>query len=609
MLTLHYNGYDIPTGKDFSVRLSWKNPACFTSEIPGAAGLGIDIPVNDYSRAIFGNPERFEKYRTGSGTKYQNFEIRFSGALLMSGALNITSADQEKYSGWLQAEIGIIGEAQRDKFISDLEWDPDGDRTFENKTAYDDSADDYQPYPLINGAFWNGKGRESAVKIEYTDDDGEIHKVNDMITFLTEKFRVNFGRIVNKPADDLSIDTEGENEDSEACVISPFLFLRPFLKMLFKLNNHVIDRNDMVPTPPLLDLCLEKYLLLYNNFNIMKQTFLTEKRDVTRFDRETNTEITTEESIIYDATWEVGVFLYSSLIPHVSLNDILIGLQNFLNFIFVFRPLSKVDIIDRNSILDSDPFDLDRYFLGSWNIGNQVNVTLKFINEFDKEDRMFGQEYHDFTDRRAEFGDPVDTHDDLDAISSPVEGELRLVKDENKIYEYKWKVLTSEDFLFREDQLDSMGWEFVSSGPQPFLHGDSDEIEEIKSCFSTLQIIKGDIDLPVVLQQGNLRKMKGSFIDFSPRLINSQEVLYPEALNWDGDGGLFKLRWEKWANFWKNRLPVDGSFDLPLNVLYYVVNNITGKFKTQHGDFIIETIDTEFGSNLIGTTRITGYKI
>jgi hypothetical protein len=54
---------------------------------------------------------------------------------------------------------------------------------------------------------------------------------------------------------------------------------------------------------------------------------------------------------------------------------------------------------------------------------------------------------------------------------------------------------------------------------------------------------------------------------------------------------------------------VEGSFDLPLNVLYHVVNNITGKYRTVHGDFVIETIETEFGSNMIGTTRITGFKI
>jgi hypothetical protein len=120
MLTLHYNGYDVPTGKDFSMRFSWKNPACFMDEIPGAAGLGIDIPVNDYSRAIFGNPERFEKYLTGSERKFSGFEVRFGGVLLMSGLYVITNADKEKYTGWLQSDLGDLGEQQRDKNIAEM---------------------------------------------------------------------------------------------------------------------------------------------------------------------------------------------------------------------------------------------------------------------------------------------------------------------------------------------------------------------------------------------------------------------------------------------------------------------------------------------------------
>jgi hypothetical protein len=607
MLTLHYNGYDIPTGKEFSIRFSWKNPACFTEEIPGPAGLGIDIPVNDYSRAIFGNPERFEKYGTGSDRKYPGFEVRFGGVLLMSGIMVINSADQEKYSGWLQSEMGALGEEQRDKNISEMEWDPDGERTFQNKTDYDDATDDYHPYPVLNGAFWNGKGRETDVQFEYTDEDGEVHKAKEKITFLTRKFRENFSRIINTYNDAGYKDILGRKGDGEACVISPYLYLRPFLRMLFKINRLFIDRNDMVSAG--LDMNMEKYLLLYNNFNIMGQIFTTETQILTNYDDVTGTVLENQEQVIVSMSWGLEPFQYKDLVPHVALKDLLLGLQNYLNYIFIFKPRNKIDVIDRNSIPEDDAFDLDKYFLGHWIIGEKKDSTLKFVNDFDGEDRMFGQEFHDLTDRRADFADPVDTFDDLKDLASPVEGELRLVKDENKIYEYKWKVFTSADILAYEDQYDALGWEFVSSGPQPFLFGESDKMEEIKSCFSTLQFWSGSFGLPVALQQGNLKRMKSSFVGFTPRLINSNNILYPEALNWDGPGGLFKQRWEKWSRFWKNRLAVEGSFDLPLNVLYHVVNNITGKYRTVHGDFVIETIETEFGSNMIGTTRITGFKI
>lgn len=608
MLTIHLNQYDIPVGADFSLRLSWKNPACYFDQIPGSSGLGIDIPVNDYSRTFFGNPERFEKHSSGSDRKFPGFEIRFGGVLLMSGTLNITNADQEKYTGWLQSEIGVLGEKERDRLISDMPWDKDGERTFIRKQYYDDSEDDYCTWPVLNGAFWNGKGRETTVKKEYKDEDGEVHKANDTITYLTQRFRENFARIVNKFEESGYVDTKGLKGDGEACVVSPFLYLRPFLKLLMKINHFYIDRNDMVPqSQP--DLNLEKFLAVYNNYNIMGQVITTEQQVITGivYDEEF---IDRVEEVITGTRWELEPFLYADLVPPVALKDLLVGLQNYLNYVFVFKNLSRVDIIDRNRILKGEAFDLDPYFLGTWIIGERKEVTLKFINEFDGEDRMFGQEYHDLTGRWKDFKDPVETFSELIETESPAIGELRLVRSENRVYEYKWKVVTSEDILKRETQLDCMGWEFVSSGPQPYLYGDSEEIEEIKSCFSTLQMYDGTImDLPVALQQGNLKKMKSAFVSFTPRLINTNIIVSNSQLHWEGEYGLFNRKWKNWARFWKNRLPVEGSFALPLNVISYIINNITRKYSTMNGEFIIDTIETEFSSNLIGNTRIKGYKV
>jgi len=608
MLTASLNNINIPLDAGFSFRMTWANPACYMDELPGKSGIGIEIPVNEYSRMAFGNPERFEKYSLISDRKFPGFEIRSGGALLISGTINVISASSGSYSTWIQDELGVWGEEQRDKLISDMLWDPEGERTFANKTEYDDDTDDYFPFSIRNGAFWNGKGRETTVKREYIDEDGEVHKVNDTITFLTEKFRNNFLRIVNRLSLSGDIDILGQDNDGEACVVSPYLYLRRFLDMLFKINHFYIDRNDLNKS----GVYLEKCLLLYNNFNIIGQNFVIEEQTVSTWMSEENEWVETVENVITGMSWAPETFRYADLVPHVSIKDLLVGLQNYLNYVFFFKTQDKVDIIDRNTLTAGDAFDLDDYFLGEWVKGEQKDVTLKFINEFDGEDRMFGQEYHDLTDRRADFGDPVETHSDLFYLLDPPEGQLRLVKDENKIYEYRWKVLTSEDVLKRETQLDAMGWEFISSGPQPYLYGTGDKIEEIKSCFSTLQNVNDPFfyfPVPVALQQGNLKKMKGNFIGFTPRLINSFELVFPQALNWDGDNGLFKTRWEKWARFWKNRMPVEGYFDLPLNVIYYISNHITQKFRTRHGEFFIETMETEFGINSIGATRITGYKI
>jgi len=118
-------------------------------------------------------------------------------------------------------------------------------------------------------------------------------------------------------------------------------------------------------------------------------------------------------------------------------------------------------------------------------------------------------------------------------------------------------------------------------------------------------------------RKGVINTMRNLWNNFSPRLffhygnnqITTSDSTSSMNLKWGGDNGLIKNRWKNWAAFWQNRLPVEGDFDLPLNVLYYVVNNITQKMQTTHGDFVIEELETEFGMNMIGKTRIKGYKI
>ncbi len=103
--------------------------------------------------------------------------------------------------------------------------------------------------------------------------------------------------------------------------------------------------------------------------------------------------------------------------------------------------------------------------------------------------------------------------------------------------------------------------------------------------------------------------MKNAWVDFSPSLINTGNLFHPQALFWEGENGLFEKRWKRFTRFWATRLPVEGEFDLPLNVLYYVMSNITAKYRTMHGEFIIESVETEFGSNMVGKTKIKGYKV
>ena len=605
MLSIVINNRPVSLNRDFSVRIEWVNPACFMDDIPGPIGLGIELPVNEINRMILGNPERFEKYSIGNDRKFSGAEIRYAGTLLLSGTLVINKATQESYSGWLQSELGVMGEEQREKFISDLDWPTE--QTFVNNgynPGYNDETDDYGVKYIRNAGFWDGKGKEVTVDIPYLDQNGLPKTKEETGSALMASHYDNFQYMVNAYAELDAITVTGDG-----CVVSPFLFLRYVIKEALRLNSWFIDRNDMIGEgDPGYSLSFWKNMMVYNNFNIINPTFQTADIHVPDWDSDLRSYIDNEVTQITWVSWDLDQFDYKDMVPKISMKNFLLGIQNTLNMIFVFDRFHKVHIIDRNEILNQTPIDLDTYKLGFWDIGEKKQVTLKFMPEYDKEDTLFGAEFNDLSDRRDDFADPVDTYEDLLDVVSPEYGELRLVKNLNKIYEYKLYVFTIEDANRVENQIDTLGWEFISSGPQPFMYGNYDEIEEIKSPLSTLQ--KNPVlEFYEAHQKGNLGKMRSVWADFSFRILDFNELLFPGALYWEGEYGLFEKRWKNWARFWSTRLPVEGEFDLPLNVLMNVVSNIFNPFRESKGGFIIETMETEFGLYTIGKTRIKGYKI
>jgi hypothetical protein len=609
MLTLHYNGYDVPTGKDFSVRFSWKNPACFFNEIPGSAGLGIDIPVNDYSKAIFGSPHRFEKFGTGSDRKFAGVDIRFNGVLLMSGTLNITNATSETYSAWLQSSVGTVGEEQREKFINEMllpgeteAWSDFKQQTFDNKGTFDEDDDDYCTGEFINRRFWEEIGKEITDEEEYINDEGEPDTREITITRLTGQFRDNFGYKVNKTGSGIAITT------GDGCVVSAFLFLKFLLREVLKRCQFFIDPENNAFEDELTDYA---NLAFYNNYNLLIPTFSTEQKDIFEDDPVTGLPIAVRVDEITSMTWQLDYFNYVRLIPHINVGSLILGLQNLLNIAFQFRNDSRVNIIDRESIITMEPFDLDKYFLGEWIIGERKDLSLKFITEYDKDDSVIGDNFHDLSERRFDFGTDVALKSDLENLS-PVYGEIRRVMTSDQFFEYKWDEGATYNKLNIASEFDKVGWVFASTGPQPQFSGLGDEIEEIRTVVSTPY--NNGADVVTVMQKGVISYTRTLWNNFSPRLVfhngtNSVLTTDTVSLQWAGPTGLLEKRWKNWAAFWRNRLPVEGEFDLPMNLIYYLVNNITGKFKTNNGDFIIEEMEVEFGMNMIGRTRIKGYKL
>ena len=599
MLNYLINNQPLLLSSGTSFRLSQLNPACITDDIKGDAGIGVDIPVNEHNRAILGNPERFEKHTTVAQQKLSGFEIRFGGVLLLSGSLIIKSANADTYNGWVQSELGVLKEAVKNKNITDFAW-PTA-QTFSNKTAYDDDTDHYSAKQVFNRGFWDGIGKEIENVVSTPDGDRD-----QPISKLQKEHWDNFGYWVNAIDPGVGVKLSGNG-----CVVSPFLYLRYVLKEALRLNGFYISADAFTPTGISEGLALHKNMMIYNNFNIMRATYTQVTEILPGWDYENQSIGDAAYNIITVTSWGIAPFDYKDLLPKISFKDFLLGIQNSLNYIFRFRNNGKVDIIDREAIIPGTAIDINAFRVGFWEMGERLARRIKFNPEFDKNDVYFGAEYEDLTDRLADFGAPVATIADLEAIASPAVGELRLVLETNKIYEYKWFVVAAEDVNYAEEQVDAFGWEFVSNGTQPFIYQTANENEEeIKvncTSLSKVPLIAGFYYQAV--QKGNMAQMRSTWSDFAFRLLVDNSALWPEGIDWAGTSGLFATRWKNWARFWSTRQEVSAQFQLPLNELLYVAENITSKFRTAEGEFIIEEMETEFSLNNIGVTRIKGYKV
>lgn len=604
MITL--NGKNIPVGKDFSVRMSWVNPACFFDKIPGNAGLGIRIPVNEYSRAYLGNPERFEKYSPASDRKFPGLEIRKNGILYEAGTLVINMADKDYYDGWLQPEVGVTGEKLQDKFITEFGWKEGAEINI--KAGYDPDFDDYCLVKIVNERFWEGKGSHAVLPIPYIDENNEPAEREEYVNNLEQQHNTGYAGEIN---------SEKSATNDAGKVVSPFIFLKTFITELLRINHFYIRGNAFD------NILGAKWLAVYNNYNVFTPTPATTSDVVYKtFNRRTNTYTNVTREQIDTVTWAAVPFKYADLVPKLSMKDTLLSIQNFLNVCFVFNSDRTVNIIDREAIISGGAaFDLTPYQIGKWRkTGERKHTSLKFISEYDKNDANFGDGFHDLSDRWRDFKGPVDTYNDLEELTSRrnpaadrTMGQLRYVRDENRIYEYKWSVQNSENANLSEAQDDVLGWELVSSGPQHYVYRNGDEIEEIKTNISTLQMENGQLSAS---QPGNVIAMRSLWTNFTFRLFyylgghqGGVENYSVGSCNWEGETGVFNKRWKKWARFWSTRQPVEADFDLPQNVLLHLKNNITQKFRTEKGEFIIETMNTDIGIMRNGITTINGYKV
>lgn len=626
MLTMTLRGKAIPVSRDFSMRVTWKSPATDFEKIPGGYGLGLSFPINEHTRALFGNPERFAKYRAVNDQKFPGFEVRFSGALLMAGTLSVTSFNKGNYEASLTDEIGVLGENEQERdiltfpaFTKDIPW--------VNSANYDRAIHPYCCFPIVNIKFFQEKGMEITIPKKtttYVGEDGDTKKTEP--AYDTEAFSYGFMKPpimarVNalngdKTVNCIAANFEVKDPDSipVISVVSPFFFLQKVLTEALKsVEWHIIesafDDSDIL-----------QQLCIYNNFDMTKSessiVTLT-KIGYTHIDQngiegpgEPNMEILQGYEVSEYQRSYPGTLKTKDYLPKMPLGRLILSTQNFLNLCFHFLPNRTLNIFSREKLLEGPAIDLEKYFIGTWDNGEKKDVALNFTHEVDDNDLIFSERYQDIEDRIEDVKEPVGDWTELMAVVDPKEGDIRYVKSSNNYLEFK--LITIEDELGNKKDL--LGWEEYSVGFQSgWYKRGRKEVEEIKTDWSTCY---GNDVHTIVSQMGNMNSWKSKFQAFSPRLLvyKGNNAGGNESADFSldyekADKGVLPIFWKKWNPFWANRLPVTGSFDLPVNVLRHVIYNICRKYRTREGEFMIEEMSCDIYVDRIGETEVRGFKV
>lgn len=634
MLTLALNGNTIPLPIDFSMQLTWKSPVCSFDQIPGSFGLGISFPINEYTKILFGFPERFAKLRDEGNQNFPGFEVRFGGVLLMAGTLLVTSASGGSYEASLIDQVGVLGEKEQERDILDIPAFSE-QINWVMSNNYNPDEHPFCCFPIMNHGFFTDKG-VIIKRTVYENVPGNGLKAtneNYEVEVMSYLFNKTSGRYLNlmiggfpvlfTSSIDLSILAEKNNtyQTGLVTVVSPFLFLNYVIKEALKDTNFHVVSNHLAEDPQLRNLCI------YNNYD----TTLTQYLQTGEFmyqnqvvGRDENGNIELENMPSYHS---VGVKLFSysrsyddfvlpkNHLPKMKVGDLILSTQNLTNVCFHFLPDNTVNILSREKILTGLAIDLEPYFLGTWEIGQQKNVAIKFVREHDSNDLVFSERFNDLSDRRNDIKAPVADWSGLWTIINPQEGEIRFMTSNNTYYEYRW--ITQEKVngtTMTSDTTDVLGWEEISIGLQNGWHEfGRKEVEEIKTSWSTCY---GNGQLTLVNQQGNMNTWKARTQAFSPRLLINNPTNTGGTQNAGfsfeyekEDTGILPVYWKNWNRFWSNRLPVSGEFDLPVNVLRHVIYTICNKYRTREGEFLIEEMSCELFIDHIGTTRVKGFKV
>ncbi|WP_319502581.1 hypothetical protein [uncultured Draconibacterium sp.] len=591
MLSITIDNKPLLTDKDFSCRITVKNPFFMFDEIRGPLAADISLP-EDGNRQQLKNPNQVTKRATQNDRHFSGAKLMHFGLPLVVGDFVVTGA-KGSIDGWIQNQVGKMGEELREKNLTELDFGDD--KNFVNKATFDPDSDEWCTIRLMNRGFWKDKGR----MVE--DADGTD------IEELTNKFESEAGFFVNQTITGGVKTTAGTDG---VAVVSPFPFLHWLIDTLLRKNNFYMSDNFLKLDADLKNLCF------YHNYNILNDSSTLGEQSFNLFNFFTGAYEVQNLYAISSSTWDLAPFNIHDLLPAIDVKKLLLSVQNTFNTFFWWNNNRTVQNIDREAVLKGEPFDLSKYRVSEWRVGERKDVTLKFSWDHDGSDSAFNELWEELDDKRDKILEPVNSYQDLKSVLLPKEeGDIRLVINKNTYYEYGWFTVNE---LYGGDVNNEMvvkAWKPLSIGLQNYFFNDGDkDQEEIKSHFSTLRMAADGY--PVAYQNGNSKTFSSIREEFSPRLLfykgnntGGDESSSGKKFDWKGDAGFVYNRYRLTAPFLAGRLPIEADFRLPPRILHYLMNNIYQKMKDSECEFLIEQLDADPGPDEETLVQIKAFKV
>jgi hypothetical protein len=605
MLTATLQGSPLWLPLDFSIEIVRQGQIPVKNEISGDYVPEISIPAVPRNKVLLNHPDRIS-LRNNEVREFPGFAIYYNGSVKIYGTLVINEAKDNEYRGYVRGNIGQLSERQKQKSIRDFEYSKI-ERTFVKKSVYYEGADDYCTPEVTNNDFFNNFGRDATIEV----DDTEVETTSFNKWFYEQaEFVVNKSGASGVISNNITFNPYEEGPFA-INVVSPYLFLFELVEKLLKEESYFIKDNSVYQS--------ENYELaktvLYNNFDITR-TEIDNSSPSDNPNQGSRRSRRPYTNIINQLSRGIAPFQYAKLLPDMSLNSLLLSVQNLFNFIFEFDSLNRVSIIDREAVFEQEADDLDKYLIGKLEAtGNRKNITLKFSTKKDDTDSaMSDMEEFDLMDRFDDvnyYGHlpyTADSGREMIPYGSP--GDIAIL-DSGQIYEYK---VITDDSHAEETGISGLAatWVHVgnvnTSGYYNLQPGN--DVEKIETDFSALM---EDEERPFVSQPGSGNDRLNTFKEFNGRVLfylgGSDASMHSDnySLTYIGEKGMINTRWQRTAEWWCHRLPVSCEMNLPEHILKNF--NINKKKRVTEAEFIIEKMVTKYHHTYIEPTQITGYKV